>query len=134
MVNERDLTGDLAVLAVPLVGRLVETGDPWGPYRLIGAAGVAVEPVSEFLPGVAGEGPVGGHYPLLWDGSASVVPVSVGIGGALGSGDEDRGPRLFALAPGHRAVTSTSLAAGRVFAGAGSARCRCGLRGFGARA
>jgi site-specific recombinase XerD len=49
MVNERDLTGDLAVLAVPLVGRLVETGDPWGPYRLIGAAGVAVEPVSEFF-------------------------------------------------------------------------------------
>ena len=134
MVNERDLTGDLAVLAVPLVGRLVETGDPWRPYRLIGAAGVAVEPVSEFFRELQAKGrsvattrsygmDLLRWFRFLW---ASEVPW-------------DRATRIEArdfsrLAPGHRAVTSTSLAAGRVFAGAGSARCRCGLRGFGARA
>ena len=49
MVNDQDVPEDLALAVVPLVGRLVETGEAWEPYRLLDAAGVAVEPVSEFF-------------------------------------------------------------------------------------
>ncbi len=35
-------------LAVPLVGAVVETGDPWEPYRLLDAAGAVVIPVAEY--------------------------------------------------------------------------------------
>ena len=48
MVNQ-DVPEDLALAVVPLVGRLVETGEAWEPYRLLDAAGVTVEPVSEFF-------------------------------------------------------------------------------------
>jgi integrase len=49
MVNDQDVPEDLALAVVPLVGRLVETAEAWEPYRLLDAAGVAVEPVSEFF-------------------------------------------------------------------------------------
>ena len=34
MTGRIDGPRDLAGLAVPLVGAVVETGDPWEPYRL----------------------------------------------------------------------------------------------------
>jgi integrase len=40
---------DLAVLVVPQVGRLVATGGPWEPYRLVDAGGVAVDAVAAYL-------------------------------------------------------------------------------------
>jgi site-specific recombinase XerD len=46
MQPEREPTRDLAGTAVPQVGRLVDTGDNWQPYRLLDPAGSAVEPVS----------------------------------------------------------------------------------------
>ena len=49
MVNDQDMPEDLALAVVPLVGRLVETGEAWEPYRLLDAAGVTVESVSEFF-------------------------------------------------------------------------------------
>ena len=49
MVNDQDVPEDLALAVVPLVGRLVETAEAWEPYRLLDAAGVTVEPVSEFF-------------------------------------------------------------------------------------
>ncbi|MER5549780.1 hypothetical protein ABT072_47165 [Streptomyces sp. NPDC002589] len=36
-------------LVVPDVGRLLETGDPWEPYRLLDPADRRVEPVAEYL-------------------------------------------------------------------------------------
>jgi hypothetical protein len=33
---------DVAGLAVPLAGRLRETGDPWAPFELADAAGAVV--------------------------------------------------------------------------------------------
>lgn len=40
---------DLAVLVVPQRGRVIGTADPWEPYRLVDADGVAVEPVASYL-------------------------------------------------------------------------------------
>jgi integrase len=40
---------DLAELAVPLAGRLEETGDPWLPFRLVDPAGMPTEAVSAFF-------------------------------------------------------------------------------------
>jgi site-specific recombinase XerD len=40
---------DLASLVVSRVGKLQDTGDPWEPYQLLDAEGVAVTPVSTFL-------------------------------------------------------------------------------------
>lgn len=36
-------------LLVPGLGRLLRTGDPWGPYRLLGPDGECVAPAMEFL-------------------------------------------------------------------------------------
>ena len=47
--QEEDWPRDLSSLAVPAAGALVETGDPWEPYRLSGPDGGRVDPVSEFL-------------------------------------------------------------------------------------
>ncbi|MFI8003626.1 tyrosine-type recombinase/integrase [Streptomyces sp. NPDC086010] len=44
-VPERDLKS----LVVPDVGRLLETGDPWEPYRLLDPADQRVEPVAVYL-------------------------------------------------------------------------------------
>jgi integrase len=49
MTDEQDLSRDLAILVVPQVGRLVDTGDPWEPYRLIDWDGSAVEAVSAWF-------------------------------------------------------------------------------------
>jgi integrase len=40
---------DLASLAVPAVGALAATGDPWEPYRLLDRDGVPVEPVGAYF-------------------------------------------------------------------------------------
>jgi site-specific recombinase XerD len=49
MVGEQGSVRDLAVLPVPLVGSLRETGDRWEPYRIVDAAGEPVAAVREFL-------------------------------------------------------------------------------------
>jgi site-specific recombinase XerD len=40
---------DLSMLAVPLLGRLLESDDPWEPYRLVDAGGASVESVADYL-------------------------------------------------------------------------------------
>jgi hypothetical protein len=49
MADQVDVPRGLAGLVVPDVGRLVETGDPWEPYRLLDANGAVVEPVAVYL-------------------------------------------------------------------------------------
>lgn len=44
------------MLAVPLVGSLEKTNDPWMPYRLLDASEAAVEPVVEFFRDVQAAG------------------------------------------------------------------------------
>ena len=39
----------MAGLAVPSVGALRETGDPWEPFQLVDPAGVLVAPVAAYL-------------------------------------------------------------------------------------
>ncbi|MFI0221740.1 hypothetical protein [Streptomyces lydicus] len=40
---------DPASLALPEIGRLAETDDPWSPYRLVDPAGNVVEPVALYF-------------------------------------------------------------------------------------
>ncbi|MGA2307197.1 MAG: tyrosine-type recombinase/integrase [Acidimicrobiales bacterium] len=47
--QEAEAERDLATIVVPQVGRLVETADPFEPYRIIAADGKAVEPVSAWF-------------------------------------------------------------------------------------
>lgn len=47
--GEDDGVRDLGSLTVPAAGSVVETGDPWEPYRLSDPGGGRVEPVAEFL-------------------------------------------------------------------------------------
>lgn len=47
--EHREPSRDLATLVVPWVGRLVDTGDPWEPYRLVDRDGSAVEAVSAWF-------------------------------------------------------------------------------------
>jgi integrase len=49
MVDWVDEPRDLAALTVHLVGSVVETGDPWEPWRLLDRDGGLVEPVAVFL-------------------------------------------------------------------------------------
>src|SRR5665647_1668499 len=49
MDTAADSARDLATMVVPRVGRLVATGDPWDPYRLLGPDGTAVDAVSVFF-------------------------------------------------------------------------------------
>ena len=49
MPNENDPSRDLAAVVVPQVGRLVDTGDRWEPYRLVDRDGTAVAAVSAFF-------------------------------------------------------------------------------------
>jgi len=49
VISQEDAPRDLAALAVPRAGRLLETGDPWEPYRLVDASGCAVVPVTAYL-------------------------------------------------------------------------------------
>jgi site-specific recombinase XerD len=47
--DEQERSSNLAAMIVPQAGRLVATGDPWEPYRLLDPDGVAVEAVATFL-------------------------------------------------------------------------------------
>jgi integrase len=49
MQPKSEPTTDMAHATVPQVGRLVDTGDGWEPYRLLDAAGSSVEPVSRWF-------------------------------------------------------------------------------------
>jgi len=49
MVEDEEESRDLARLAVPGAGSLVETGSQWEPYRLVDPAGVPVEAVTAFF-------------------------------------------------------------------------------------
>jgi|SRR5918995_3415937 hypothetical protein len=49
MSDEQESSRDLAALVVPQVGRLVDTGDRWEPYRLVDPDGSAVEAVSAWF-------------------------------------------------------------------------------------
>jgi len=49
MVGQDGSSRDLALLVVPVVGSLQETGDPWAPYQLLDPDGVVVRPVAEYL-------------------------------------------------------------------------------------
>jgi hypothetical protein len=45
VIEDEEQARDLAGLVVPLAGALMETGDPWLPFRLLDPAGEPVEPV-----------------------------------------------------------------------------------------
>jgi len=45
----QEFARDLAALVVPQAGRVVATGDPWEPWRLVDGDGVVVEPVAAYL-------------------------------------------------------------------------------------
>jgi site-specific recombinase XerD len=49
MAGDQGAVRDLAMLPVPLVGSLRETGDRWEPYRIVDAAGEPVAAVAEFF-------------------------------------------------------------------------------------
>jgi site-specific recombinase XerD len=49
VIGDEDPDRDLATLAIPLSGALLETGDPWEPYRLIDPAGAPVEAAAAFF-------------------------------------------------------------------------------------
>jgi site-specific recombinase XerC len=49
MIDSDGVDRDLAVLVVPSVGRLVETGDAWEPYQLIDPAGSVVDAVAVYF-------------------------------------------------------------------------------------
>ena len=40
---------DLAAFVLPEIGRLVETGDPWEPYRLLGPEGERIEATAVYF-------------------------------------------------------------------------------------
>ncbi|MER5757350.1 site-specific integrase [Streptomyces sp. NPDC002088] len=49
MVDQTGPERDLASFVLPEIGRLVETGDPWQPYQLLGLDGTVVEPVAAYF-------------------------------------------------------------------------------------
>ena len=49
MLGEENLDRDLVRLVVPRVGRLLETGNPVEPYRLVDGQGEVVEPVMVYF-------------------------------------------------------------------------------------
>jgi site-specific recombinase XerD len=49
VIEDEEQARDLAGLVVPLAGALMETGDPWLPFRLLDPAGKPVEPVSAYF-------------------------------------------------------------------------------------
>lgn len=49
VIEDDEQARDLAGLVVPLPGALMETGDPWLPFRLLDPAGEPVEPVSAYF-------------------------------------------------------------------------------------
>ena len=49
MIGDQESLRDLAVLPVPLVGALRETGDRWEPYRIVDPSGEPVVAVAQFF-------------------------------------------------------------------------------------
>jgi hypothetical protein len=49
MVGDEEGPRDLAVLVVPTLSSLLETGSGWEPYRLIDPAGTSVEAVASYF-------------------------------------------------------------------------------------
>jgi integrase len=49
MTSDQDASRDLAAVVVPQVGRLVDTGDRWEPYRIVDPDGVGVGAVSAWF-------------------------------------------------------------------------------------
>jgi site-specific recombinase XerD len=49
VIEDEEQARNLAGLVVPLAGALMETGDPWLPFRLLDPAGEPVEPVSTYF-------------------------------------------------------------------------------------
>lgn len=49
MIEQEDLPRDLGSLVVPRVGSLVDTGDPWEPYRIVDPSGLPVAAVAAYL-------------------------------------------------------------------------------------
>jgi hypothetical protein len=49
MIRNDETPGDLGSLAVPLVGSLLGTGDPWEPYQLLDCDGAVVGAVAGYL-------------------------------------------------------------------------------------
>lgn len=47
---------DLATLVLPEIGQLVETGNPWEPYRLLDPAGDRVEPTAVYFADLQAQG------------------------------------------------------------------------------
>ena len=97
------------MLAVPLAGALEATGDPWLPFDVRSLWRPVVVGVGVF-PRLAGRGSIGCDAALLWDGSAAVVPVSVGGRGPVEPGDTHRGPRFLPLDAGVGQAFSPALA------------------------
>lgn len=59
MTSEEDRPTDSVVIVVPQVGRLVDTGDRWEPYRLVDPDGVTVEAVSAWFADLGAAGRAG---------------------------------------------------------------------------
>lgn len=73
------IEGDgLLGLAVPLLGAVEATGDPFEPYQLVDSAGELVLPVTVFPADFAGVRAGRGDAAVVFDGAVAVVPVSVG--------------------------------------------------------
>jgi hypothetical protein len=87
---------NLAALAVPRIGGLRETRDPWEPYRLHDAEGAVVGPVSAFLKDLqAAARPAATQRSYAMDLLRWFRPV--GRSACRGTGDEGRGPRLATI-------------------------------------
>ena len=110
MVERGDPAGDLAGLVVPLAGRLVATGDAVGAVPAAGRRRCERGRGRGVFRARAGGGPVGGDGPLVWHGSAALVPVLVGSGGGVGSGDPGRGPGFLPVAAGRWQASPAALA------------------------
>ena len=80
MVEQEEPGRDLAGLVVPLAGRLVATGDRWEPYRLVAADGKAVGAAGAYFGHLQAAGRAEPTLGSVWDGSAALVPVLVGMG------------------------------------------------------
>jgi integrase len=49
VINEEDISRDLASLDIRQIGSLQQTDDPWEPFRLLDPDGVIVQPVADYL-------------------------------------------------------------------------------------
>ena len=88
MVTDGEAPRDLSRLVVPLLGSLEATGDLFEPFRLVDADGVVVVPAAAFFRELAACGrPAATHRSYGMD-LAALVPVLVGGGDRLGSGDQ----------------------------------------------